>query len=308
MSLAHIDIRIARHIVCVAQHLSFTRAARELSLTQSALSRSIQQVERVLDVKLFDRDRTKVELTPQGRVVVDGAAELLHQARSFDEVLQRVKTGAQTAVDFGMARTAASALLAQVLQSELQTNPELRHRVMVRSFDQLLEMLLARQIEFFVSAEHRHADRAKLQVQPIANFAMTQLVRTGHPLLRPGAKQHLDNHAWLMSSADALAPNAKQMGHPHLRPFPEIVLEDLGCAARLTEVTDLIWVTSTFSAARELREGRLQQLALPGASRNEGHAQYRLMIYRLVGCTLSPAAERINARFAALASQLQDTI
>jgi LysR family transcriptional regulator, glycine cleavage system transcriptional activator len=49
-----------------AQHLSFTRAANELSLTQSAVSRHVQALEQLLEVSLFRRDGRRIELTEAG--------------------------------------------------------------------------------------------------------------------------------------------------------------------------------------------------------------------------------------------------
>lgn len=311
MSLVNIDLRTARHITGLARHLNFTRAARELELTQSALSRSIQQAEALLGVKLFDRDRTKVELTAIGRIVADGANELLEQSRSFADLLGRLKAGSQTSVRFGMARTAAAALLPQALQAELELAPGLQHHIVVRGFDYLRDLLLSREIEFFVSAEHRtegsNANDA-LQVHPIANFPITPLVRSGHPLLAANTDKKPDEFPWMISSTEAPATTAQEMGYPQLRLKPEIMLEDLGCAARLTETTDLIWVTSTFSAAHELQAGRLRQLTPTWQQCTPARPPYKLMIFQLHGCTLSPAALRLSRRLAVLASRLQETI
>lgn len=49
-----------------AQHLSFTRAAKELSLTQSAVSRHVQALEGSLEISLFRRDGRRIELTEAG--------------------------------------------------------------------------------------------------------------------------------------------------------------------------------------------------------------------------------------------------
>lgn len=49
-----------------ARHLSFTRAAEELSLTQGAVSRQVAQLETMLGVALFERVRQRVSLTPAG--------------------------------------------------------------------------------------------------------------------------------------------------------------------------------------------------------------------------------------------------
>ena len=307
MSLTNMDLRTARYIVCLTEHLNFTKAARELDLTQSALSRSVQQIEQVLGFRLFDRDRGGVQLTAMGRIVVDGAKELLQHSMSFDDLLSRLQVGAQTSVKFGMARTAAAALLPQILQAEMAEEPGLQHRVAVRSYEFLLEMLLAREIEFFVSAEHGRAVSRNLQVHAIAKFPMTQLVRTGHPLLRSDTLMKYEDYPWMISSTEA-DTNAVDLGYFHLRASSEIMLEDLGCAAQLAETTDLIWITSSFSAIRELQEGRLLQLPFPQRVSKATRAPYTLMIYQLQGRTLSPAALRLTRRFTALAARLQQTV
>jgi LysR family transcriptional regulator, glycine cleavage system transcriptional activator len=60
-----------------ARHLSFTRAAAELSLTQSAISRQVQTLEDQLGVRLFVRGVRKLALTPEGERLHRAAAKAL---------------------------------------------------------------------------------------------------------------------------------------------------------------------------------------------------------------------------------------
>lgn len=60
-----------------ARHLSFTKAAAELFLTQSAVSRQVRMLEQQLDVRLFRREVRRLVLTPEGEVLARAAAELL---------------------------------------------------------------------------------------------------------------------------------------------------------------------------------------------------------------------------------------
>jgi DNA-binding transcriptional LysR family regulator len=60
-----------------ARHLSFTKAAEELFLTQSAISRQIQTLEAQLGVKLFRREARRLSLTPEGEVLQHAVAETL---------------------------------------------------------------------------------------------------------------------------------------------------------------------------------------------------------------------------------------
>lgn len=61
-----------RTFEAVARHLSFTRAADELALTQSAVSHQIRTLEDHLGASLFGRLHRGIELTSDGRVLLDG--------------------------------------------------------------------------------------------------------------------------------------------------------------------------------------------------------------------------------------------
>ncbi|MDB5512980.1 MAG: hypothetical protein JWR08_2463 [Enterovirga sp.] len=66
MSLRLPPLHQLRGFEAAARHLSFTRAANELSLTQGAISRQIRDLERHLGIPLFVRQTRRVELTPSG--------------------------------------------------------------------------------------------------------------------------------------------------------------------------------------------------------------------------------------------------
>ncbi|WP_062437262.1 LysR family transcriptional regulator [Herbidospora daliensis] len=72
-----VELRHLRAFVTVARLGSFTRAADEMALTQPALSRTIRQLEDVLQVRLLDRSSRHVELTCEGRQFLDDAERVL---------------------------------------------------------------------------------------------------------------------------------------------------------------------------------------------------------------------------------------
>ncbi|MDN3356017.1 LysR substrate-binding domain-containing protein [Actinomadura sp. DC4] len=84
-------LRDLRYFVAVAEELSFTKAAAErLFISQPALSKQIRQLESVLRVRLFDRDRRTVALTKAGEALLPRARKLLAQW----EETRRAVTGA----------------------------------------------------------------------------------------------------------------------------------------------------------------------------------------------------------------------
>ena len=76
-----------RAFECVARHMSFTKAAEELHVTQSALSHRIGALERELDVVLFRRLTRRLELTSAGEVLQGGMRRALEEiVRSTTEM------------------------------------------------------------------------------------------------------------------------------------------------------------------------------------------------------------------------------
>ena len=76
------------------RHLSITRAAAELHLTQSALSRQIQALEDQVGVALFERHHRRIVLTEPGRTLYGAAAEALRRMR---EAVAEARGGAEPA-------------------------------------------------------------------------------------------------------------------------------------------------------------------------------------------------------------------
>ncbi len=75
--LIGMELRTLRYLVAVADRLSFTAAARDLNVSQPALSQQIRQLEDALGMQLFARTPQRVAVTQGGRLVVEHARRIL---------------------------------------------------------------------------------------------------------------------------------------------------------------------------------------------------------------------------------------
>ncbi|KFF47531.1 LysR family transcriptional regulator [Gammaproteobacteria bacterium MFB021] len=71
-----------------ARHLSFTRAADELSLTQSAVSKQVAQLEAILEHPLFRRVRRRLQVTPEGSLYLTEVRKVLAQVEMSTRYMQ----------------------------------------------------------------------------------------------------------------------------------------------------------------------------------------------------------------------------
>ena len=83
--------RYLRYFLAVADHLSFSRAAEHLGLSQPALSQRIQALERQLGFTLFVRTSRSVELTHMGDALVEPARGLVGYASRIDRVIRDMR-------------------------------------------------------------------------------------------------------------------------------------------------------------------------------------------------------------------------
>jgi DNA-binding transcriptional LysR family regulator len=248
------DLRTLRHVDALARKLSFTRAAEELGLSQSALSRSIQNVEQNAGVRLFDRDRGGVRLTPIGRDFVQRAAALLREADDLDDLLKRASVGAQGMIAFGITPLPASVLLPAALPDVLASTRDLRCHAYVRDADALLGLVLRDEIEFFVCTEGFVRESAPLEAAPLGVFPVSMLVRAGHPLLTSDAADGEHRYPIVVPAPFERHERASAFREPHM------IVEDHGALMRITEESDAIWLSSSFAAAEEILQGRLCEL------------------------------------------------
>src|SRR2546423_8004678 len=84
---------LLRGFEAAARHLSFTRAAAELYLTQSAVSRQIQALEEFVGVALFERRHKALALTEAGQAYLRTVGPVLDQLRDATRRLRESRTG-----------------------------------------------------------------------------------------------------------------------------------------------------------------------------------------------------------------------
>ena len=99
------ELRHLRYFVTVATELHYARAARRLFISQPGLSQQIRSLEGELGLKLFERNRRGVRLTPEGAAFLSEAAAVVQQADRALEVARALAEAATGQLRLSYART-----------------------------------------------------------------------------------------------------------------------------------------------------------------------------------------------------------
>jgi DNA-binding transcriptional LysR family regulator len=119
-----LDTRLLRAFVAVAEELNFTRAAQRRYAAQQALSSQIQQLERRLGVRLFERTTRRVVLTDAGERLLPHARAALEALDTATEELDAVRRAGRARLRVGMSGTAMVPLVGETLRRFAEEHPE----------------------------------------------------------------------------------------------------------------------------------------------------------------------------------------
>ncbi len=117
------NIHNLQSFVCAAQYNSFTQAALELHITQSAISRQIKELENQLGVPLFKRVRQRVVLTDTGHRFLIDAKKIIRITE--DSMLRAMSVGAKSSLNIAALPTFTSRWIMPKLETFIESNPDI---------------------------------------------------------------------------------------------------------------------------------------------------------------------------------------
>lgn len=82
-----------KYALALSEALNFSQVAEEFGISQPALSKQIQHLENELGVKLFDRNRNPLRLTPAGEYFIHSAREILYKEDQLKKTLEQFNSG-----------------------------------------------------------------------------------------------------------------------------------------------------------------------------------------------------------------------
>lgn len=131
----------------VALRLNFTKAATELYITQPAVSKHIQELEETYKTKLFERNGSKIALTPAGKILLKYTKSIFDIYREIDFEMSSFNKERQGLLRLGASTTISQYIISPVLASFHQKQKDIKVNLLNGNTEQIENALINKEIE-----------------------------------------------------------------------------------------------------------------------------------------------------------------
>ena len=262
-----IELRPLRHLVALIELGSFSRAAATLRLSQPALTRSIQALERRVGTELVLRSPAGVIPTDVGQMLSQRARELLQLAEDLDRDVISKGTLQSGHVAVGAGPYPAETIFVVALQNFVAAYPMVKVRLQVRAWDELLSRLRSREIDFFVAEVSTLQREADLDIEALDEHPLFFVARPSHPLAGRAEITVKETLAFPFVTMSRISPRVLQPMMAAQRsatrrstqtpPFPAIESATLSALRRMVIGSDMIAAVTLPCISEDLESGRI---------------------------------------------------
>lgn len=160
----------------VAKNLSFTRAAKELFVSQPAITKHINELERQYSVRLFDRTGGKIILTDAGRLLLEHCSRILDEYNRMEYDMNLLNERSSGHISIGASTTIAQYVLPQILAEFTERFPQIEVSLTNGNSLDIEKALINHDIDLGMVEGISHS--AGLQYEPFLEDELVTIVKT----------------------------------------------------------------------------------------------------------------------------------
>lgn len=296
-----LDFRVQTFLT-VCRTLNYTQAARELNITQPAVSQHIAALERYYGAQLFTMEGKRPRLTEAGKLLQRVCTTMVHDEQLLRQDIQVLEGTSSVTLAIGMTLTAGEYVVAPLLARWLRAHRDTRVVAHSGDTDYLLDLLDEGTVDcVFVEGVF---DRLPYRCDTLCTQRLVcvcapdyelagcccdweRLLREPLVVREPG------------SGTRAVLENALAARNLTVEEFAQVgEVWNIGVLKRIVEAGVGVAFLYEAAVAQELADGRLARIELEGPA-----VEHPLAFVRLADSAFEPAMERLFAEIVELAAQ-----
>jgi LysR family transcriptional regulator, transcriptional activator of the cysJI operon len=263
MNLQHLRVFLA-----VAEHEHITHASEELVLSQPAVTKTIQSLEREVGLELIERHGRRITLTYTGRVLHSHARRIFAVEREMEEALASLRAVEKGEVTLAASSVTGVYLLPPIVARFRARYPQIALHITILNSHEIVEAALDWRIDFGLVEGDTSMLLPELQAEAFARDELVLVVAPGHrwsglPAIAPEA---LGDRDLLLreqgSGIREVIEHALRLRHVQVRPL--LVLPDNEAIKQMAISGVGAAILSALAVQRELAAGDLVRIAIDG--------------------------------------------
>jgi molybdate transport repressor ModE-like protein len=236
----YLRVRQLQLLLALQQSGSILQAAKMLHMSQSAATQALSELEKVLELQLFERHARGIRPTAAGQALIDAATAVMHTLEDTASFLVEISSGAKAALRLGVIPAATYALLGQRLTRFYDQHPDVLVDIQEGRGRELLSQLLNGQLDAVLCRAPLPLP-AQCRFVPLACDHAVVVARHNHPLVGRGP-----------------VPLAQLAGNRWVLPSHNIAVRDIFDTVVRAELPDAAWFPIS-SMALSVLESLLSQ-------------------------------------------------
>lgn len=166
----------------VALRLNFTKAATELYITQPAVSKHIQELEETYKTKLFERNGSKIALTPAGKILLQHTKNIFEIYREIDFDMSSFRNERQGLLRLGSSTTISQYIISPVLARFHQKQQDIKVNLLNGNTEQIENALINKEIE--IGIVEGQSKNQSIKYVPFIKDELVLVCNTQNPLVK----------------------------------------------------------------------------------------------------------------------------
>ncbi|OMQ09022.1 LysR family transcriptional regulator [[Flexibacter] sp. ATCC 35103] len=166
----------------VALRLNFTKAATELYISQPAVSKHIQELEETYKTKLFERNGSKIALTPAGEILLKHTKNIFEIYREIDFDMSSFINERQGLLRLGASTTISQYIISPVLARFHQKQKDIKVNLLNGNTEQIENALINKEIE--IGIVEGQSKNQSIKYIPFLKDELVLVCNTKNPLLK----------------------------------------------------------------------------------------------------------------------------
>ncbi len=150
---SNINLNLYKTFLAVANSKSLSEASNKIGIDKASISKNIKQLEDTLDVKLFHREKNGMQLTPEGKELIDYVDKALSILETGEKVINEKDDLSNSKIVIGSLSHLSSFYIMECIKNIKKDYPKLKIELITgSSVNDLLQLLESHKIDFAIDS------------------------------------------------------------------------------------------------------------------------------------------------------------